>query len=431
MNTPFRTLAARGAFVLLAVLPTFAMLGYLGVVSLQSAEMSAEAWGLMLSERTGLEIQIGRMERTAAGEFLLERFEIGDPESGAIWISAPSVTATLNAQGLMMRTQGAALKANALGKLSQHLEERVLKGRRQGFLPITISATNCALVLVDASAPTLSIPELTFLTRIEADGPEVHIEAKVIEEGVEALVTLDAWRIRHSNDATTIHRWTVGGDAGLSATTLAEFSPQWLKLGPHARFRGAVEGGANGSEYVFKGIRIDEIDLATLGQEYGFSGLSGVASIGGHRVGESESGAQARLSGGEFSDLFAELHIQAGVCDPALFDGLRHAIGFEVAEGLPVNRPIKFDEFAVRVQLLGENLQFKALLDDSGKLMDRGGKELAWINANLKRRNARSVLEGVLADGSAGRLAASQWIAMMPETRPTTAKSTGTGSKMR
>jgi hypothetical protein len=415
MNTPIRTFVMRIAFLLLAALPTCGMLGYLAIVSLQSAEMSAEAWSLLLSERTGLEIQIGRMERTASGDFLLENFEIGDPESGTIWISAPSVMAALSSNGLLMKTSGAALRASALRTLNEHLEQRVLKARRQGFLPMAIVAKDCSLVLSDKDAPPLPIPELTLTTRIETDGPELRVEAKIIEDGANVMVSLDARRVRFGNQASTTHQWKIGGEIGLSTRTLVEFSPEWQKLGPRAKFRGSVEIGANHSEYVLKEIQIEEIDIGILGADLGLDGMTGIAAIGGQRLGEIEKGAQAHMVRGQLTDLFGELRVQAGRCDRIMFDRLKQAIGFEVVEGAVKSQGVRFDEFAVLVQLIDENLQFQALLDDPGTLMKNGDRDIARLNTRMKRRNARVVLACLFSDTHSETPAAVQWMAAMPD----------------
>src|SRR5204862_300707 len=123
-------------------------------------------------------------------------------------------------------------------------------------------------------------PKLDLTTRQQKDGPELEVKAKVIEDGAEVWAALWASRIRSKGRASTKWEWGIYGGEGLSARTLAEFSPEWKKLGPLAKFRGSmVDFGDEQSKYQLSGIQIQDIDLSILGEAWGIEGLTGFASL--------------------------------------------------------------------------------------------------------------------------------------------------------
>lgn len=418
MNRSARIIFCRIAFVLLVALPTCATLGYVASATLQPLELTPKAWSLQLSKESGLQIQIGKIERTALGVFVLEAFQVGDPESDEIWITAPRVEAMIDGKGLTLSTRNAAIKAGSLRKIEEYLQHRILRGREEDFRAITLRATDSKLVLSDEEGATAQMPKLELLTRQQKEGPEIEAKATLLEDGAEVWAAMWVSRIRNKGKASTKWEWGIEGGEGLSTRILAELSPEWGKLGQHAKFRGSmVHFGDEFSKYQLSGIQIQDIDLAVLGESWGVEGLTGFATLSGKRQGqksgEPEHGALIEFRNGKITDLFGELRIQQGSCDGALLGRIAGALHLETSEGLLKQRFISFDEWALVMEMRGENLRLRGLLNNNAVML-RDREPLAWFHPVQKIRNAHDLATSILSEVHSESLPTSQWIAAMP-----------------
>lgn len=421
MNTSARIIFCRIAFVLLVALPTCATLAYVATVTLQPLKLSPKAWSLQLSKELGLQIHIGKLERTALGVFVLEEFRVGDPESDEIWITAPRVEAMIDAKELTLSTRNAAINAGSLRKIDEYLQHRILRGREEDFRAISLKATDSKLLLSDEVGAMALMPKFELITRQQKEGPEIEAKATLVEDGAEVWAALWASRIRTKGKTSTKWEWGIEGGEGLSTRILAELSPEWRKLGQHAKFRGSmVNFGDELSKYQLSGVQIQDIDLAILGESWGIEGLTGFASLSGtrqgQRSGEPEHGALVEFRSGKITDLFGEFRIQQGSCDGALLGRIAGALHLETAEGMLKQRFISFDECALVMEMRGENLRLRGLLDNNAVML-RDREPLAWFSSVQKIRNAHDLATSILAEVHSESLPTSQWIAAMPSAK--------------
>lgn len=427
MKTPFRTLACRILFLVLIAAPTCGVLLYAASAAFDSVELTPQGWSSLLSEKSGLEIKIGKMQRTASGVFLLEDFAIGDPESEATWIASPRVEAMLDARGLTLAMYEAEIEAKSLRKLSEHLQHRVLRSRTRDFTPLLVMATNSKLLLDDESRTAVTLPKMELATSIDERGPCLEVKSTVLEGKEEVWVELAALRIRGAGEPTTQVRWKVEGGEGISTRTLAAVTPEWAALGPVARFRGTlIDLGGARPHYQLSGVEIRDIDLETLGAAWGVEGLSGIASVGGAPAGVGPSGARCEVREGQFSDLSAEVAIYDGGIEGEMLQRLASALHWQVAGSVGERGRVKFDELALAVELFGGKLRLQGLVDESGGVMRRQNKLLARQQFQ-GYRSARDVFSAVLEEVQPGALPTAQILAALPEPRTAPATRTAAG----
>lgn len=413
MNSSAKTLFCRAAFVVLVALPTFATLSYVACGIWRPIEMTPAAWSSLLSEKTGLEIRIAKMQRDGTGIFILEQFEVCDPESSNVWITSPRAEVTVDGAKLRLELHEMAIAASAVAQLSEHLQHRVLKSRKEGFQPFTLHAASGKLLLSGSEQTALPIANLEVVTRMDESGPIVDADVELTDEGTPVWVRLEAKRRRADNAASTHYEWKIDGDAGISTKVLAEFAPDWGALGPYARFWGW--GESEGSNYTLSGIEFRDIDLAELGAYWGIQGVSGVASIGGKGGGDALPGARVEFRDGEFTDLFGEIRAESGTLDSRLLSRLARALPLEVDVGVDNQTQVDFTSCGVRVELRGENLKISSLVK-SGDVLENRAQPVAWLRSSVLR-NARDITGALLSEVHSDALPVSQWVASMPPPR--------------
>jgi hypothetical protein len=422
MNSTAKTLACRIAFIILVALPTFGTLSYVACGIWRPIEMTPAAWSSLLSEKTGLEIRIGSMRRDGTGVFVLEQFEVRDPETSAIWITSTRAEVTMDGSSLRLELREMVATASALRPLAEHFQHRVLKGRREGFQPLRLHAEQGKLQLSDARKTLMPIAQLEIWTKLEEGGPAAEAEIELTDEEEPVWISLVAERMRQEGDARTHYKWKVDGTAGISTSLLAELSPQWSGLGEFARFRGQAEGDE--TNYTLSGIEFRDIDLTQLGERWGISGLTGIASLGGERRGDSMAGARIEFRNGEFTDLFGEIRVDSGTIDSRLLTRLARSLPLEVEGDLANRSHLEFSAGAIRLELQGEYLKMTTPKNARG-VLERNGARVVWLRTPVLR-NARELTGELLSEVHSEGLPVSQWVAAMPTSRnaeiPTTAK---------
>lgn len=413
MNNSAKTLFCRAAFVVLVLLPTFATVSYVACGVWRPVEMTPSAWSSLLSEKTGLEIRIGKMRRDGNGVFVLEEFVIGDPESSATWITAPKVEVVVDGASLRLDASGLSVAASAVRKLGDYLQHQVLKHRKDGFQPLVLHATDGKLIVSEDDAAALPMPEFLLSTRWDEHGPAIDVKAELVDGGEPALVTLAANRHRKDGHASTRYRWRVQGEAGISTNVMGAVSPEWRSLGEYARFRGQIEGDE--SNYLLSGIEMEDIDLSLLGERWGMEGISGVASIGGERKGDALPGARIEYRDGRFADFFGEVALESGAIDGIVLARVAQALGVEAVEDFSKYQQVRFAKGAARLELKGENLRVSGDPKTGTILKSDHGTLVRLRTPSL--RNARELTDAVFSEVHSEALPVSQWVAAMPAAR--------------
>lgn len=423
MNNSTKTLFCRVVFVLFVLLPTFGTFSYVACGIWRPVEMTPAAWSSLLSEKTGLEIRIAKMRRDGTGVFVLEGFEVGDPESDQVWISAPRVAVTVDGEGLNLESSEMWILASSVRPLSEHFQYRVLKSRKGGFQAFTLRASDCKLLVGDSDGRGLPMSKLEVATRMEEFGPTVELHAELMEEKVPVSIMLSAHRNREASAASTNYKWTVSGESGISARVLAEISPEWRSLGSFARFQGQID--VTDSRYTLSGIELWDVDLTDFGEHWGIRGISGIAFVTGQRSDDALPGARIEFQDGKFTDLFGEISIQNGKFDGPLLSRLARTLPLDLEAGIDFARRPKFafTNCAVMLELRGENLKITGALDRGG-VMETQEQVVARLKTPLLR-TARDLSAAILNEMDSDILPVSQWVAAMPVPRGAAAATAG------
>ena len=308
--------------------------------------MTPSAWSSLLSEKTGLEIRIGKMRRDGTGVFVLEEFVVGDPESGASWITAPKVEVTVDGADLRLEASGLAMNASAIRKLNEHLQHQVLRRRKEGFQPLIVHALDSKLFLSEDGSTSLPLAKLMLATKWDEHGPGIDVNAELIEEGKAVSVTFVAYRHRDGAKATTHYKWTIDGEVGISTNTMASVSPEWNSLGEFARFWGQVE--CKDGDYFISGIELANVDLSLLGERWGIEGMRGIAFVGGQRTDDALPGASFEYRNGRFTDFFSEVAVESGAIEGMMLARMSQALGVEAIEDFSRYDQVRFSEGAAR-----------------------------------------------------------------------------------
>jgi hypothetical protein len=392
MNTPLKTYFCRIAFIALIAIPTSAILGYVAIKATQSVELTPEAWSSLLSERTGLEIRIGKLRREMSGVFVLEQLEIGDPESDETWVSAPYLEAVWDVDGLTLAARDCEIAASSMTKLGEHLQHRVLRSRSCDFLPLTLKAVNSRLLLANPNLAPLAVPELLIQSRMKEGNPELKLEANVIEDELPVLARVEVWRVRDEGKATTQSQWTIEGEEGLFAQTLAEFHHLWNCLGATAKFRGTVfDEGGDLLNLSLRGIQIENIDLAVLSETWGIPPISGIARIDGTQTTDRVVGAVCDVRNGKFTGLSAKIYAVDGAIDGRQLARLAQVMNWQVPNDTANQPLVEFDKMALSIQLLGDRkLRSRGLMKNAG-VMVRDGRNVA-VQSQLGLSDVHDVL---------------------------------------
>lgn len=371
-----RILLCRLGFVLFCLLPTLAV--GLWIVSRPASSFGGatrDQWQAELTARTGLTVEIERVDYPEPGLARLTQIVLRDPETQALVAQAGTIEVGLLDGGWLVESTQLAIQASQLPRLRQTLEHRVLRQPASGGS----DQSQPLLTLLTSDITLRSAESQQTLTRVE--GTLVRSDS-----GVNLRLS---WLLPEAVDATQAGRFTVQRNRTASPPEtlwqldtaghpvpcglLADLLPPILRMGRECKFAGGVQwvdspAGSRGSLHG----TFSEVDLDALVTEHFPHRLSGLGRLQIDR---------AAVADGKLFELRGQLHVRGGQISPSLLAAMQEHLGLECQLdhlALLSSRPVGFEQLAATFQIDGRALQLAGIADPA-----RDGVAIATATAPL------------------------------------------------
>lgn len=268
----------RVGFLLLCVLPTAAIAGWIVQRSLPSFVLSAkQEWEQELSRQTGLRVTCTTVEYPRHDTAVLSNVLIADPETGTAVASARSLELIHSKERWKLTGSQVVIETAQLPLLRTQLEQRVL--RREGstkFPPV------CEIWLREVTHRDgergLTAVDVAGEWRMTENGPNCALSFRLPD--ADPQQPRGEWLVQRNRQTTppsTLWQLKTGSQP-LPCSVLAAAWPAVRQLGPGAQFAGELEviqAGAESSGQL-RGTLLD-VDLDSLVSEQLPHRLSGIA----------------------------------------------------------------------------------------------------------------------------------------------------------
>ncbi len=268
--------ACRVGFVLLCLLPTAAVAGWIVQRSLPGYALSAkQEWEQELSRQLGLKVTCSAVDYSRPNTAELSNVLLTDPETGAAVASVATLEAIRESDRWKLIGWQAVIESSQLPLLKEQFEQQWLRRSVSEqlaceiwFREVTLRDANRGLTLVDVSGNWQS----------PAEGPRCELSFRLPEADPKApRGRLIVERNRQTTPPTT--RWQL--ETGSLPLPCSLVSGEWLKLkhlGAGAEFSGQVEMVQSGDQAAgrLRGT-LTNLDLDALVSEQFAHQLSGVA----------------------------------------------------------------------------------------------------------------------------------------------------------
>lgn len=269
MHLPRAHFACRAGFVLLCLLPTVAVAGWIVQRSLPGFVLSQqEEWEQGLSRQLGLQVKCEQVEYPRYDTAELTNLTLRDPETGALVASLARLEVLHSEQGWKLIGRQAVVETSELPMLRNQFEQRWLRrgtdewsSRSQCeilFRELTLKGPDRSLSFVDVAGvwkPTDAGPECELTFRLPESNPEKPRGRWLVQ------------RNRQTTPPTT--RWVIEtGDAPLPCALAAPGWPQLQQLGANAEFAGQIDVIHSGEQVrgTLRGV-VQNLDLDALVSE--------------------------------------------------------------------------------------------------------------------------------------------------------------------
>ncbi len=265
----------RVVFGLLCALPTLLVLCMAVVCSTPVYRAYRQRyWHQQFTAQLGLELEYVEFREVAAGQWLLRRVQLRDPESHVALATVRSVTATRLADGWQIELGQGELDAARLPRLVEILHEHLLQ---RGAAETGELIAPTLLLRGDPYLESLLACRLVWQTAAEQS--EVFVEFHPAAHEQEAPVRLRVVRNRQVEPAAT--GWELHCDATPLPCQLARaWLPQLEQFGAECQFRGSIwsERLGSGWEAQLTG-EFCPVDLDRLVSQQFSHKLSGLATL--------------------------------------------------------------------------------------------------------------------------------------------------------
>jgi hypothetical protein len=366
-----RLLLCRSGFLILCVLPTFFVAA--AAVHYRSTdylEARREEWASVLSDKLGLEVQIGRLSYPHWNVALLEDVTLLDPETSNQVLRSRYVEVELNDGRWHVSAGQPEVNGAALPLLAELVNYRLLRGQGVKLAPLDVEVGAVTVRNGDA-AQTFQQVVMELVTT--ETGKRATVKFHIA--GVESPKPLEFTIARDRSDAgpKTICTFNTS-DSSLPCGTLAPLWPWLEQLGDEATFSGNVTLDQASSDTEAKVVgRFENVELDRLvSQRFPHHRLTGRAEV----VFE-----PLELHGGTIANMRGTLQTAGGgTVSRSLLEAFATRLGLAPAQPLRLqNMPlIRYGQLAFGFQLDKEGLSLTGGADPT-----REGVIMAHANGLL------------------------------------------------
>jgi len=346
MQRSTRILLCRIGFVLLCVLPTTVVAGWIvsrgagGYSAAQKAE-----WERELTSRLGLIVEIGEVSYPSPQVVRLHDFKLLAAETREPIGDAAFIEVEKNAESSTVAAHLLTIEANELAALGRTLEQRLLRSQT----PLHIRWQPCDVTLRHGQQGQ-TLTQLNGSLHCAAEAGSLDLKFRLPGQVSGDPIRLHVLRTRKAPQPETAWRLETS-ESSLSCSLAAAIAPAFARFGKDCEFRGNVRvvQSAAESSGELSGT-FERVDLDALVTEHFPHQLSGLATVAIDR---------ALLARGKLIDVRGSVQIQHGELSPSLIAAAQEHLGLEVNTELAGNPPaaaIPFDNLALRFHLSGESL---------------------------------------------------------------------------
>ena len=343
MSRSKRILLCRLGVVLLCILPTTGVAGW--IVSRGSGHRAASKaeWERELSSRLGLIAEIGDVTYSAAGAAQLQQVRLLDPASADVVAEAATIEVTQAADGWTVEATGFSLESSGLPDLCRTVNDRLL----QGQTPLNIRwLPRDAILKGDSSGQTLAQLSASF----QSDAAGSRFEMAFLLPGQaerDQPIRVGASRTDEQNAAVT--RWQVNSAGqSLPCWIAAPLAPEIACLGRECAFRGelfvthAEEQWRSELAGTLAGVDLDALVTENFPHQF-----SGAATVNVER---------AVFERGRLTELRGQVHADRGAIGASLLaaaaDHLKLEPGSDVAKLAPT-ASVAYSHLAIDFEISG------------------------------------------------------------------------------
>jgi len=347
MHRSTRILLCRIGFVLLCVLPTTVVAGWIvsrgagGYSAAQTAE-----WERELTSRLGLIVEIGDVSYPSPQVARLHDFKLLAPETRKSIAEVAQIEIAKTADSWTVDAALPSIEADELPSLARTLNERLL--REQTPLHVCWLPRDLLLRGGEQSQPLTRVNGAFKCTR-EASSFDLVVQLPGHAAGSEPI-RLNASRQR--NQPQPVTAWSVDSTGhSLPCSLLHAVAPDLARLGKDCEFRGRLRfiQSRDNTSGDLAGV-FANIDLDTLVTEHFPHQLSGLASVTIDR---------AALVNGKLVEVRGSIRSQEGALSSSLIAAAQEHLGLEVSTELAGNPPaaaIPFQNLTIGFRLSGQSL---------------------------------------------------------------------------
>jgi hypothetical protein len=279
MHLPRAHFACRAGFVLLCLLPTAAVAGWIVQRSLPGFVLSQkEEWEQGLSRQLGLRVKCEQVEYPRHDTAYLKNITLRDPETDALVASLGSLEVVYSEQGWKLIGRQAVVETTELPLLRTQFEQRWLR-RGAGEWS---SRSQCEILIRELTLKgperSLTLVDVAGLWKPTDAGPECELTFRLPD--ADPKKPRGRWMVQRNRQTTppTTHWMVDTGETPLPCALAAPGWPQLHQLGPTAEFAGQLDVQQCGEQIKGKlsGV-IQNLELDALVTEQSLHRLTGKA----------------------------------------------------------------------------------------------------------------------------------------------------------
>ena len=318
MHDSTRRLLCRLGFLLLCVLPTLAVAGWVSVICSPSYVAACKAaWETRLSQHLGLSVRLQGVQNPSRGVTVLEGLVLSDPETEARVASVRQIEIGYRGDELVVLAAQPELVSEEMWRLCEALHERVLRSPSASQVKVHFYAGEMN-VKQSGDQGDSTLTDVHCRLTPTATGPQATIEFCDVALQMSEPAQLRITRNRQVSPPAT--RWELRTrSTPLPCYLLADHVEILANLGDLATFQGTVEAmqGADGWEGEVTG-RFRDVDLDRLVTDRYDHKLSGTAEIVFRR---------AQFRGGRLIDAAGDMLCSGGVVSLSLLHQADKSLG--------------------------------------------------------------------------------------------------------
>ncbi len=363
MNSSRRVLACRFGFVMLCILPTVVVGGWILAGTAARFSMAGKAeWERVLTERLGLVAQLDEVRYSRLGVAELVGLRLLDAESQGVVIESGRVEITAKADGWHVVAEQLVVLGDRLDCLARVLGPRILESRYaalkvKGAATVSIAPSD---VLLKSKQGEQTLERFGVGIQFSAERTDLEVSWQMPGAASDSgSIHLIATRDRSAATPVTKYRLDTGNQSA-PCRLAAAIMPELASLGRECQLRGALELICTAGNYggQLTGT-LTQVDLDSLFTERFGHQLSGLATV---RI------EQSQIERGKLTQLRGTMQASDGAISLSLVLAAAEHLGLNIADqatGIEADETVVFGQLAMEFQLSGAALRLRGVADSA------------------------------------------------------------------